>query len=69
MQLAIADIGGDDERPADETDFGDDLSGCSVEGGTLDDELRFAGLAIAIAIALALDDLAREDKVSRSGIL
>ena len=39
--------------------FGDDFSGDSIEGAALNDVLRFAGAAIA----LALDDLAREDDV------
>ncbi len=41
------------------TNFGNDFSGCSVKGAALDDVLRFA----SAAVALALDDLAREDDV------
>jgi hypothetical protein len=59
MQPASDDIDSDDEEPARVADFGDDLGGRPVEGATLDNVLRFAG----VAIALALDDLAREDDV------
>ena len=59
MQPALDDIDGDDEELACVADFGDDLSGCSIKGAALDDVLRFAGAAIA----LPLDDLAREDDV------
>lgn len=55
----LDDIDCDDEELAREADFGDDLGGCSVEAATLDEVLRFAGTAIA----LSLDDLAREDDV------
>ena len=59
MQSVLDDIDGDDVELARVADFGDDLSGSSVKGATLDDVLRFAG----VAITLPLDDLPREDDV------
>ena len=59
MQPVLDDIDGDDEELTGVGNFGDNFGGCSVERATLDDVLRFAGAAIA----LALDDLAREEDV------
>jgi hypothetical protein len=59
VQPPLDDIDGDDEELARVPNFGDDFGGCSVERAALDDVLRFTGAAIA----LALDDLAREDNV------
>ena len=59
MQPASDDIDSDDEELACVANFDNDFSGCSVEGASLDDVLRFAG----VPITLALDDLAREDDV------
>ena len=53
----LDDTDGDDEELARVANFGDDLGGSTVEGATLDDVLRFAGAAVA----LVLDNLARED--------
>ena len=55
--MPLDNVDGDDEEPTRVADFGDDFSGGAIEGSTLDDVLRFAG----DAIALALDDLAGED--------
>ena len=59
MQALQDDIDGDDEERARVANFGDDFGGCAAERAALDDVLRFTGAAIA----LALDDLAREDDV------
>ena len=59
MHPLLDDIDGDDEESTRLANLCDDFSGSAVKGPALDDVLRFAGAAIA----LPLDDLAREDDV------
>lgn len=52
-----SDVGSDDDEPARDTDLDDNLGWRAVPRGAGDDALNFTGLRVA----LALDDLARED--------
>ena len=52
-------VGSDDNELTGEADFDDGLGRCSVEGDSGNDAFDLAGLRIA----LAFDDLAREDDV------
>jgi hypothetical protein len=55
----LEDIDRDDEELPGVADFGNNVGCRSVKAAPLDNELRFAGLAIT----LAFNDLAREDNV------
>ena len=54
-----AELGSDDEELAVAAELDDDFTACAFERGALDDLFGFA----ARAVALALDDLPREDDV------
>ena len=58
-QLCSAEVSSDDDELAGEADFDDGLSRFSVKPNGTDDELDLAGLRVA----LALEDLAREEDV------
>ena len=56
-QILSTEVDGDDDEPVALADLGNDFAERTFEGGASDDVLGFAG----VAVALALDDLPRED--------